>query len=192
MKKTIIGALIFIMIIIIIVLSVLLVHYKNLYEEASKPVFGYYINKDLQITNLDLINHNSLYEYFFIGEYNYEETVRRIKILQATHGTSIVDVNIILNDVEYSSNKLDNFKTIINIIEETKGNYFINVSYDETGSIGKRYRRNDEIGTPYCVTFDFDSLNDQCVTVRERDSMQQVRMKISDLKDYLMEHTFYK
>ncbi len=131
MKKTIIGALIFIMIIIIIVLSVLLVHYKNLYEEASKPVFGYYINKDLQITNLDLINHNSLYEYFFIGEYNYEETVRRIKILQATHGTSIVDVNIILNDVEYSSNKLDNFKTIINIIEETKGNYFINVSYDE-------------------------------------------------------------
>ena len=131
MKKTIIGALIFIMIIIIIVLSVLLVHYKNLYEEASKPVFGYYINKDLQITNLDLINHNSLYEYFFIGEYNYEETVRRIKILQATHGTSIVDVNIILNDVEYSSNKLDNFKTIINIIEDTKGNYFINVSYDE-------------------------------------------------------------
>ena len=131
MKKIIIGALIFIMIIIIIVLSVLLVHYKNLYEEASKPVFGYYINKDLQITNLDLINHNSLYEYFFIGEYNYEETVRRIKILQATHGTSIVDVNIILNDVEYSSNKLDNFKTIINIIEETKGNYFINVSYDE-------------------------------------------------------------
>lgn len=69
---------------------------------------------------------------------------------------------------------------------------YINVSYDETGSIGKRYRRNDEIGTPYCVTFDFDSLNDQCVTVRERDSMQQVRMKISDLKNYLMEHTFYK
>lgn len=69
---------------------------------------------------------------------------------------------------------------------------YINVSYDETGSIGKRYRRNDEIGTPYCVTFDFDSLNDQCVTVRERDSMQQVRMKISDLKDYLMGHTFYK
>lgn len=69
---------------------------------------------------------------------------------------------------------------------------YISVSYDETGSIGKRYRRNDEIGTPYCVTFDFDSLNDQCVTVRERDSMQQVRMKISDLKDYLMEHTFYK
>ena len=131
MKKTIIGALIFIMIIIIIVLSVLLVHYKNLYEEASKPVFGYYINKDLQITNLDLINHNSLYEYFFIGEYNYEETIRRIKILQAERGSSIVDVNIILNDAEYSSNKLDNYETIENIIQKNKGNYFINVSYDE-------------------------------------------------------------
>ncbi len=131
MKKIIIGTLMFLLIVIIAVLSLLIIKFKNLYEEASEPVFGYYINKDLQITNLDLINHNSLYEYFFIGEYNYEETVRRIKILQATHGTSIVDVNIILNDVEYSSNKLDNFKTITNIIEEAKGNYFINVNYDE-------------------------------------------------------------
>ena len=131
MKKIIIGTLMFLLIVIIAVLSLLIIKFKNLYEEASEPVFGYYINKDLQITNLDLINHNSLYEYFFIGEYNYEETVRRIKILQATHGTSIVDVNIILNDVEYSSNKLDNFKTIINIIEGTKGNNFIRVNYDE-------------------------------------------------------------
>ena len=131
MKKIIIGTLMFLLIVIIAVLSLLIIKFKNLYEEASEAVFGYYINKDLQITNLDLINHNSLYEYFFIGEYNYEETVRRIKILQATHGTSIVDVNIILNDVEYSSNKLDNFKTITNIIEEAKGNYFINVNYDE-------------------------------------------------------------
>jgi glycyl-tRNA synthetase len=56
--------------------------------------------------------------------------------------------------------------------------------YDETGSIGKRYRRQDEIGTPYCVTFDFDSLNDESVTIRERDSMQQVRMKINELEKY--------
>jgi glycyl-tRNA synthetase len=57
--------------------------------------------------------------------------------------------------------------------------------YDETGSIGKRYRRQDEIGTPFCITFDFDSLNDQSVTVRERDSMQQVRLKIDELDKYL-------
>ncbi len=57
--------------------------------------------------------------------------------------------------------------------------------YDETGSIGKRYRRQDEIGTPYCVTFDFDSLEDNCVTIRERDSMEQVRLPISELKTWL-------
>ncbi|MCX6713973.1 MAG: glycine--tRNA ligase [Candidatus Vogelbacteria bacterium] len=59
--------------------------------------------------------------------------------------------------------------------------------YDDTQSIGKRYRRQDEIGTPYCVTYDFETLNDQAVTVRERDTMKQVRIKISELKDYLRE-----
>ncbi len=58
------------------------------------------------------------------------------------------------------------------------------VTYDTTGSIGKRYRRQDAIGTPYCVTFDFDSKEDKKVTIRERDSMKQVRVKISDLVDY--------
>ena len=56
-----------------------------------------------------------------------------------------------------------------------------NVEYDETQSIGKRYRRQDEIGTPYCVTIDFESLEDGQVTVRERDSMKQTRVKIDDL-----------
>jgi len=56
--------------------------------------------------------------------------------------------------------------------------------YDDRQSIGKRYRRQDEIGTPYCVTFDFDSLNDRCVTVRERDSMAQVRLPIDELDGY--------
>ncbi len=57
--------------------------------------------------------------------------------------------------------------------------------YDEAGSIGKRYRRQDEIGTPYSVTFDFQSLEDQAVTVRDRDSMQQVRLPIAELSAYL-------
>ena len=57
--------------------------------------------------------------------------------------------------------------------------------FDETGSIGKRYRREDEIGTPYCVTVDFDTENDGCVTVRERDSMQQVRIPASEVADYI-------
>ncbi len=61
------------------------------------------------------------------------------------------------------------------------------VDYDETQAIGKRYRRQDEIGTPYCVTFDFDSLEDHAVTVRDRDSMEQVRLPIAELVDWLGE-----
>ena len=57
--------------------------------------------------------------------------------------------------------------------------------YDETQSIGKRYRRQDEIGTPYCVTVDFESLDDKAVTVRDRDTMKQERVKIGELKEYL-------
>ncbi len=56
--------------------------------------------------------------------------------------------------------------------------------YDEAGSIGKRYRRQDETGTPFCITFDFESLNDHSVTIRERDSMQQVRINIDELDKY--------
>ena len=59
------------------------------------------------------------------------------------------------------------------------------VDYDETGSIGKRYRRQDEIGTPLCVTYDFDSVEDGCVTVRDRDTMEQERIKIEDLTAYI-------
>jgi len=57
--------------------------------------------------------------------------------------------------------------------------------YDETGSIGKRYRRQDEIGAPYCITVDFDSLEDNSVTVRERDFMKQERVGVAELRDYL-------
>ncbi len=63
-------------------------------------------------------------------------------------------------------------------------NKFYNVQYDETGSIGRRYRRQDEIGTPYCLTVDFDSSTDKSVTVRDRDSMQQERIAIAELVDY--------
>ena len=59
--------------------------------------------------------------------------------------------------------------------------------YDETGSIGKRYRRQDEVGTPFCITYDFDSETDHCVTVRERDSMEQVRLPIDEAKAYIEE-----
>ncbi|MBE6590740.1 MAG: glycine--tRNA ligase [Ruminococcaceae bacterium] len=61
------------------------------------------------------------------------------------------------------------------------------VDFDDAGSIGKRYRREDEIGTPFCITYDFDSVEDNCVTVRDRDTMEQVRISIDELEAYLEE-----
>ena len=61
---------------------------------------------------------------------------------------------------------------------------YYNCEYDDRGAIGKRYRRQDEIGTPFCVTYDFDSEEDGAVTVRDRDTMEQERIKIEDLKEY--------
>jgi glycyl-tRNA synthetase len=62
---------------------------------------------------------------------------------------------------------------------------YFNCEFDDAQSIGKRYRRQDEIGTPVCITYDFDSAEDGCVTVRDRDTMEQERIKISELKDYI-------
>ncbi|MBQ4122029.1 MAG: glycine--tRNA ligase, partial [Clostridia bacterium] len=59
------------------------------------------------------------------------------------------------------------------------------IDFDDTGSIGKRYRREDEIGTPFCITYDFDSETDGCVTVRDRDTMEQVRIPIAELESYI-------
>lgn len=69
------------------------------------------------------------------------------------------------------------------IYKELKEEWF--VQYDESGTVGRRYRRQDEAGTPYCVTVDFDSLKDSAVTVRDRDSMKQERIKIKEIKAYL-------
>ena len=69
-------------------------------------------------------------------------------------------------------------------VHELLSKHFM-TDFDDAGSIGKRYRREDEIGTPYCITFDFDSLEDNCVTVRDRDTMQQERIAIDSLVAYL-------
>ncbi|MGN0661123.1 MAG: glycine--tRNA ligase [Oscillospiraceae bacterium] len=69
-------------------------------------------------------------------------------------------------------------------IAEELSKYFT-VDFDDAGAIGKRYRRQDEIGTPLCVTFDFDSVEDNCVTVRDRDTMEQVRIPVAELRSYI-------
>lgn len=74
-------------------------------------------------------------------------------------------------------------------IQQELAKYFV-TQYDDAGAIGRRYRRQDEIGTPFCITYDFDSVEDGQVTVRERDSMEQVRMPIADVKDYIIDKIF--
>ena len=64
-------------------------------------------------------------------------------------------------------------------------NIFFMVDYNAAGSIRKRYRREDKIGTPYCVTVDFDTLEDNTVTIRDRDSMEQVRIPVEEVKEYI-------
>jgi glycyl-tRNA synthetase len=73
-------------------------------------------------------------------------------------------------------------KEIYNILK-----FEFSVSYDKSGSIGRRYARNDEIGTPYCITIDEKSPQDKSVTIRDRDTRKQVRVKIFDLKNVLRE-----
>jgi glycyl-tRNA synthetase len=62
-----------------------------------------------------------------------------------------------------------------------------NVDYDDAGAVGRRYRRQDEIGTPFCLTYDFDSVTDHAVTVRERDTMEQVRIPVTEVRSWLVE-----
>ena len=65
------------------------------------------------------------------------------------------------------------------------------VLYDDTGSIGKRYRRQDAIGTPFCITIDFQTEEDKAVTIRNRDTMEQIRLPIADLVKYIEEEIFF-
>ena len=71
------------------------------------------------------------------------------------------------------------------LAQELRG--YWNVEFDDAGAVGRRYRRQDEVGTPFCITVDFDSLEDQAVTVRERDTMTQERIGLDKVRSYLAE-----
>jgi len=82
------------------------------------------------------------------------------------------------------SKKEELIRVAKDVIKALRGQF--RVEYDQTGgNIGRRYRRQDEIGTPFCITVDFDTLNDQAVTIRKRDSTEQERVKIADLSPRL-------
>jgi len=83
-------------------------------------------------------------------------------------------------------NKPELVKKAREVYEKLKKEVQGTVMWDDNGNIGKRYRRQDEIGTPFCVTYDFDSSKDGKVTIRDRDTMKQERVEISELAEYLL------
>ncbi len=120
----------------------------------------------------------------------YEEVETRSGDDKAKHSTEIVlRLHKKLAPVKAAilplSKKSELQKIATELQDSIKSKYF--TQYDETGSIGKRYRRQDEIGTPYCITVDFDSLEDKAVTIRDRDTMEQDRIKINEVPKWLDE-----
>jgi len=116
---------------------------------------------------------------FFIDSYAEEETDGEVRTVLKFHPKLAPIKASVLPLIK--DEKLQ--KIAQEIYTSLKENWF--VTYDETSSIGRRYRRADEIGTPFCITVDFDSLKDEAVTVRDRDSMKQKRVKISEVEQHL-------
>jgi len=118
----------------------------------------------------------------------YKEVETRSGSEDGKHETEVVlRINKKLAPIKVAILPLSKKEPLQKLAQEIQSSLWYNymTQYDETGSIGKRYRRQDEIGTPYCVTIDFESLEDKKVTVRDRDTMEQERILIENLGNYL-------
>ena len=138
--------------------------------ETNERYIPYCVEPSVGVERLFLALCCDAYDKERIGD-NDERIVMHFKPALAPVKVAVLPLSKKLSDKAYA-------------VFEDLNNEF-RCEYDEAGSIGKRYRRNDAIGTPFCVTYDFDSENDESVTVRHRDSMEQERVKIADLKDYI-------
>lgn len=145
-------------------------NFEYLDPETNTKYVPYCIEPSVGLDRLLLMVLTDSYDEEEVGEGD-TRIVMRIKPSLAPYQVAVLPLSKKLNDKAYElyTELCKKFSTV----------------YDETASIGKRYRRQDAIGTPYCVTVDFDSLEDEMVTVRERDSMSQERIKISDLIKYI-------
>lgn len=144
--------------------------------ETNEKYIPYCIEPSVGLDRLVLMTLCNAYDEEQVGE-NDTRIVMHLSPAVAPYKAAVLPL----------SKKLEGkAKEIENIL-----NKYMSVVYDDTGSIGKRYRRQDAIGTPYCVTIDFDTLQDNAVTIRERDSMQQIRLPISELVKYLNVKIFY-
>ncbi|CAM4142097.1 glycine--tRNA ligase [Lacicoccus alkaliphilus] len=141
-------------------------------QESGEKFIPFVIEPALGLDRVTLAFMSDAYEEEELGN-GESRTVMRFHPSLAPYKAAVLPLSKKLSD--------DAFKVFEKLAPD------FNVEFDESQSIGKRYRRQDEIGTPYCITFDFDSLEDNMVTVRERDTMEQIRMPIDEVNGFLKE-----
>ena len=117
---------------------------------------------------------------FLVDAYKQEKVKGENRVVLSLH-PKLAPIKAAILPLVKKDDKL--VKIAKNIYDNLKSELF--VEYDDGGTIGKRYRRQDEIGTPFCITVDADSIKDRTVTIRDRDSMRQTSVKISELGDFL-------
>jgi glycyl-tRNA synthetase len=144
--------------------------------EGKEPFVPYCIEPSIGVDRLTLAILADAYEEQEVGEGDIR-TVLHLHPVLSPYKAAVFPLSKKLSD---------GAKAIFNDL-----NSVFHVDYDESGSIGKRYRRHDEIGTPFCITYDFQSDEDKSVTIRERDSMEQHRVAISDLRGWLWDRLAY-
>lgn len=141
-------------------------------QESGEKFIPYVIEPSLGCDRMLLAFLCDAYDEQEVGE-NDTRTVLRLHPALAPYKAAVLPLSKKLNEQAQA------------IFTELAGDFMID--YDDAGTIGKRYRRQDEIGTPICITYDFDSVEDNCVTVRDRDTMEQSRIPISELSAYITE-----
>ncbi len=140
--------------------------------QTNEKYIPYVIEPSLGVERLFLAIMTEAYDEEIVGEKD-TRTVLRLHPALAPFKAAVLPLSKKLGDKASE------------VFDELSKDFM--VDYDDAGSIGKRYRRQDEIGTPVCITYDFDSVEDGCVTVRNRDTMEQERVAIDKLKDYISE-----
>ncbi len=145
-------------------------------QETNEHYLPYCVEPAVGVERLFLMFMMDAYEEEQVGE-NDTRVVLHLHPALAPIKVAVLPLSKKLNEQAYP------------LYEELSKSFMCD--FDDAGSIGKRYRRNDAIGTPFCVTFDFDSLEDHCVTVRNRDTMQQERVAIDKLADYVKDAMKY-
>ncbi len=150
-------------------------------EDTKKRYIPYVIEPSLGVDRAALVFLLDAYHEVKGGRTKTTESIKEKEVVLKLH-KDLTPIKVAILPLLRKDQLIKKTKEIYDLMK----NHFMS-EYDETGSIGKRYRRQDEIGTPYCVTIDFDTLNDKAVTVRDRDSMVQDRIKIEKLVKFLCE-----